>query len=279
MKKLVAIMFVAITAITLASCGSSYKVDGKFTAFEVSVHSNNAAMVTWVDVTIKDGKVESYYIDARQGKIVDGAQVWNEKTKKELKEDYGMAGKSAIGKEWYEQAETLEAYFLEKGPEKVTTNADGYIDNVTGVSVKDGGYTKLAKEALENAKKGVTTAFEVSVHSKNAAMITWVNVTVKSGKVTAYYIDARQGKIVDGAQVWNEKTKKELKEDYGMAGESAIGKEWYEQAETLEAFFLSDGPDKVTTNEGKYIDNVTGVSVKDGGYTTLAKAALKKVGK
>ena len=59
---------------------------------------------------------------------------------------------SEIGKEWFEQAEALEAFMLEKGPEAVTTK-DGYIDNVTGVSIKDGGYTALTKAAIALIKK------------------------------------------------------------------------------------------------------------------------------
>ncbi|VEU80776.1 LptM family lipoprotein [Haploplasma axanthum] len=302
MKKILGLFFVAITAVALVACGKKeYGVDGTFTAFEVGVNSG-AAQVTWVDVTIQKGKVAKYFIDARQGKIVEGKQVWNAETKKELQYGYRMHGQNDLSvedykkyladnnlKEWFEQAELLEKEFLAKGVENVNVK-DNYFENVTGVTIKDGSYTKLAKAALENAKKGVTIAFEVGVNS-GAAQVTWVDVTIEKGKVAKYFIDARQGKIVEGKQVWNAETKKELQYGYRMHGQNDLSvedykkyladnnlKEWFEQAELLEKEFLAKGVENVNVKDN-YFENVTGVTIKDGSYTKLAKAALAKVGK
>lgn len=84
------LFFIALAAFTLFGCNSSeYKVDGEFMAYEVSVHKD-AQMVTTVTVTIEDGEIAGYYIDARQGiRTVDETAgtyswAWNAKTKKEL---------------------------------------------------------------------------------------------------------------------------------------------------------------------------------------------------
>ena len=93
---------------------------------------------------------------------------------------------------------------------------------------------------------------------------------VEDGKVTKYFIDELQ----TTAGVWNEKTKKELKEDYGMKKASDIKKEWYEQAAAIEAFFLSDGPDKLELDDGGKIDNITDATMIGTSYKELAIKAL-----
>lgn len=153
MKKIITLIFVAVMSLTIVACGNKeYKVDGEFTAFEVS-YNREVPMITWVTVTIEKGKVAKYFIDAKQASVnAAGEFVWNAKSKKELKYDYNMKPVSEIGKEWFEQAEALEKFMLEKGVDAVTTK-DGVIDNVTGVSIKDGGYTALTKAAIALIKK------------------------------------------------------------------------------------------------------------------------------
>lgn|SRR5690554_2123909 len=284
MKKIFSVIALAIMSVILVSCGEKeFAVDGEFTAFELSLNYG-VPMYTTVKVEIEDGELKSYYIDARQGKVVEGKFIWNEKTKKELKEEYGMKPISEIDKEWYEQAEALEAFMLENGPDAVTVDGEGYIDNVTGVSVKDGGYTKLAKEALENAKANKVIAFEFGYTNQNGPQFTWVEVTTNDkGKVVEIFLDVVQSTSVKDEEgvvtgfTWNEKSKKELKEEYGMKIASAIDKEWYEQAAAIEAFILENGPDAVSVDENGYIDNITGVSMKDGSYTKVYKKALELI--
>lgn len=284
MKKIFSVIALAIMSVILVSCGEKeFAVDGEFTAFELSLNYG-VPMYTTVKVEIEDGELKSYYIDARQGEVVEGKFIWNEKTKKELKEEYGMKPISEIDKEWYEQAEALEAFMLENGPDAVTVDGEGYIDNVTGVSVKDGGYTKLAKEALENAKANKVIAFEFGYTNQNGPQFTWVEVTTNDkGKVVEIFLDVVQSTSVKDEEgvvtgfTWNEKSKKELKEEYGMKVVSAIDKEWYEQAAAIEAFILENGPDAVSVDENGYIDNITGVSMKDGSYTKVYKKALELI--
>ncbi|MFA6682736.1 MAG: hypothetical protein WCS12_00515, partial [Acholeplasmataceae bacterium] len=207
MKRFLIMFAVVFSVLALAACGKKeYAYDGKFTAFKADLNYG-APQLTWVEVTVEKGKVTKFYIDALQTK--DG--VWNAKTKKELKEEYGMKEVSEIGKEWYEQAEVIEAFFLSDGPDKLKLDKDGYIDGLAGATVIGSTYKELALDALDNAKKGIYTAFLADLNY-GAPQLTWVNVTYEGKKVKSFYIDALQTK--DG--VWNAKTKKELKEEYGM---------------------------------------------------------------
>jgi len=287
MKRFMSVFVIALLSIALLACGKKeFANDGTFLAFEESVH-DGAAMLTWVEVVVEDGKIKSFNIDALQGKIEDGKHVWNEKSKKELAYDYRMHDparsmseedykawlKDNNKLEWFEQANLIEEQFL--------ANGVGSIDGITGVTIVDGGYSRLAAKAVENAKAGIYTAFEESVHD-GAAMLTWVEITVNSkGKIESYNIDALQGKIEDGKHVWNEKSKKELAYDYRMHDPARSMSEadyktwlkennkleWFEQANLIEAHFLA--------NKAGSIDGITGVTIVDGGYSSIAKAAEK----
>lgn len=97
------------------------------------------------------------------------------------------------------------------------------------------------------------------------AYSTYTAVTFDSeGKVTSSIIDASQsninfdigGKITTDLSV-APITKVELGEDYGMKKASAIGKEWYEQADAFAAYAI-----------GKNVEEIKGFSVDEGGYPT-----------
>ncbi|MGD9760943.1 MAG: hypothetical protein AB7U52_00695 [Candidatus Izemoplasmatales bacterium] len=139
----------------------------------------------------------------------------------------------------------------------------------------------------EFAADGEFTAYLVGVHS-NAPMVTTVTVTIENDEIVGYYIDARQGvdtqtagtetpELTDDTwtYVWNVMTKKELGDDYGMVQFGGAIAEWYEQAALIEAYMLANGYDSVTTDEATVIDNVAGVTISDGGYTTLAAEAVQ----
>ncbi len=150
MKRFI-IMFVAVFAVfALASCGKKeYQYDGKFIAFETSLNYG-APQITWVEVTIEKGKVTKYFIDELQ--TTDG--VWNSKTKKELKEDYGMKEVSPIKKEWYEQAQVIEDFFLSDGPDKLPLDEKGDVDTdkLAGASMTADLYVRIANKALSYKK-------------------------------------------------------------------------------------------------------------------------------
>ena len=315
MKKVFALLFAVVAVLSLAACSEKeFKVDGEFTAFEPGV-SGNAQMVTTVTVKIEKGKIVSYYIDALQGKRTEVAGdpvtytfTWNEKTKKELGADYGMKdigpgyklvdgawvvdGKSQ--KEWFEQAALIEAKWLADGFDSVTT-LEGRIDNVAGVTIKDGSYTKLAKEAVELAKAG---KFQAIYTSGTDLYFASMNVDSK-GKVTNLVIDTLQSKIVDNVLVWNEKSKQELGADYGMkdigpgyklvdgawVADGKCDTEWNDQVAVISNYIMENGYVALKSVNGRgvsldgtsLVDGTSSVTIITDSYFTLVKDLFAKV--
>jgi len=279
MKKVFLLLMLAVATVTLFGCNSSeYKVDGEFLAYEVGIH-RNAPMVTTVTVTIEDGEVVGFNIDARQGKATrlagddeileieddEWAYSWNEKTKKELGNEYGMKAVSEIEKEWFEQAASIEAYMLENGVDSVETDDEDYITNVAGVSMKDGGYTELAAAALELAKEGKFQA----VYCSNDDLVIAHMIVDSKGNASDLVLDVLQGQPVDDTFEWRSKTKQELGFDYNMKSASEIDKEWFEQAEAIATYVLENGADSIQVNADGKISNITGASVRNSGYSQV----------
>jgi len=278
MKKVFLLLILAVATFTLFGCNSSeYKVDGEFLAYEVSIH-RNAPMVTMVSVTIEDGEVVAFNIDARQGRATqtEGADTedtsddawsysWNEKTKKELGDDYGMVENGGAIAEWDEQAALIEAYILENGTEAVEVDAEEVITNITGVTIKDGGYIALAAEALELAKEG---KFQAVYCSADDLVIATMMVDDK-GVASDLVLDVLQGKPAQDTFEWAPKSKQELGLDYGMKDASPISKEWYEQADAIAAYVFENGADSIQVDDTGHISNITGATVRNSGYSQV----------
>jgi len=141
MKKFIAILLVAMMALSLVACGekpaptpdptpsaSTYKTGlGMVTSMSGTDAEDEDPAKTQADVTVceatfdKDGKIVAISIDVVQAKATvdaDGVVTVAEdvKTKLELGDDYNMkkyANPAAVG-EWYEQAAALEAYCIGK---------------------------------------------------------------------------------------------------------------------------------------------------------------------
>lgn len=281
------LFFVAFAAFTLFGCNSSeYKVDGEFLAYEAQVHTNGTMMVTSVTVTIEKGKIVDFNIDARQSKKTQNPETlawtftWNEKTKKELGDAYGMVANGGAIAEWDVQAERIEAFWLENGVDSVTVK-DGVIDNVTGVTIKDGGYLALAKEAVELAKEGKFQAIYCSGTDLYSAHM----VVTPKGKVESLMLDTLQmnrASTTSGTFQWNLKTKQELGFDYKMhynasgaadmaayqAWLTANNKlEWFQQANLITDAIVANG---WTANAAENVP--AGVTITTTGYyAVLAK--------
>ncbi len=249
-----------------------------------------------VAVTVdNEGKIVQTVIDTAQtqigfskdGKILPDLNTVF-KTKQELKEEYGMGKASTIDKEWYEQANALAEYVAGKTVEEIKAIAvdeSGVateVDLVSSVTIKINPYKEAIEKAAANAQNlgagvsdklglGVTTTIS---KSKDAtadreglaqAYSTYSVATFDAdGKVTSSVIDASQanvsfdakGKIttdLTAAPI----TKVELGEDYGMKKASAIGKEWYEQADAFAAYVV-----------GKTVEGIKGIAVDESGYAT-----------
>ena len=249
-----------------------------------------------VAVTIdNEGKIVQTLIDtaqtkiefSKEGKILPDLNTVF-KSKQELKEEYGMIKASTIDKEWYEQANALAEYVEGKTVEEVkgiavdeagvTTEAD----LVSSVTIKINPYKEAIEKAVANAqnlgadasdKLGLGVVTTIS-KSKDAtadneglaqAYSTYTVATFDAdGKVTSSVIDASQanvnfdaaGKITTDLSV-APITKVELGEDYGMKKASAIGKEWYEQADAFAAYVV-----------GKTVEEIKGIAVDESGHAT-----------
>ncbi len=113
---------------------------------------------TQADVTMcaatfdENGVILSVYFDVAQCKVAFDAegQITTDltapfKTKKVLKDDYGMKGNSEIKKEWYEQAIALEEWMVGKN-----------VNDVLGVKVFERDANHKAVPDVEELKSSVT---------------------------------------------------------------------------------------------------------------------------
>ncbi|HHY99837.1 MAG TPA: hypothetical protein GYA03_01950 [Tissierellia bacterium] len=249
-----------------------------------------------VAVTVdNEGKIVQTVIDtaqtkiefSKEGKILPDLNTVF-KSKQELKEEYGMGKASSIDKEWYEQANALAEYVVGKTVEEVKgiavdeSGVPTEADLVSSVTIKIDPYKEAIEKAVANAKNlgakasdklglGVVTTIS---KSKDAtadaaglaqAYSTYVAATFdENGKVTSSIIDASQanvnfdatGKITTDLTV-APLTKVELGEGYGMKKASAIGKEWYEQADAFAAYVV-----------GKTVEEIKGIAVDESGHAT-----------
>ncbi|MFA7075556.1 MAG: hypothetical protein WC152_02685 [Candidatus Izemoplasmatales bacterium] len=301
MKKYLILFVALLTLVGVVGCNGKsttetpttvepreFAADGEFTAYLVEVYKN-APMVTTVTVTIENDEITGYYIDARQGKATEEGTTWtytfNEKTKKELGDDYGMVEYGNAIAEWDDQAAAIEAYWLANGYDSVTTNDDNYIDNVSGVTMKDGGYSTLAAEAVQLAKDGKMQAILCSADDLYIATMT----VDAEGNFSDLLLDVLQG-TPDGATfAFRDKTKQELGDEYGMKGSSsyvfadgawtegteASTLEWFEQANLITDYIEANGWNENlaaiaqrggTIDGTTLLDDLSGVTVRSQTY-------------
>ena len=310
MRKTATIFLFLLATVFLASCETeevrTYASDGIFLAYEASV-SRNAPQVTTVYVEIENDAIKGYYIDSRQGlRTGDGttespyAWTWNEKTKKELGADYNMIVNSDIDKEWFEQAAAIEAFWLENGIDAMTKDADGYIDNVTGASIRDA-YSAIAKQALANAVKGEFVSIYASGTDLYSATMTRCSCTVQGIETLKLDVLQSTRSQATGTFTWNAKTKQELGNDYGMkdvgnslsfanGAWSADGNksslEWFEQVNLITNYIITNGFDasmKPVADRSASLDGMTpidalaGATIRTSGYFATLKTLFSYV--
>ncbi|NCA99696.1 MAG: hypothetical protein EOM08_10285 [Clostridia bacterium] len=187
-------------------------------------------------------------------------------TKRELGDAYGMKKASPIGKEWWEQSDALEAYFVGKTVADIDTAArEGekniFVDLKTSSTFGPDHYVEALKKAVAAAEKATPTAatklgYGASINSaksanaaadKDGKFQSYNSMAIAaiddSGKVLDVWIDSvvhditfnAKGELTSDAKALGA-TKRELGDAYGMKKASAIGKEWWEQADALEAY-------------------------------------------
>ena len=252
--------------------------DGKIVACRIDVAQNK------MDVT--DGQVDT-------GKTF--------LTKVELGDDYNMVKYSDATHEWYEQAAAFEQYCIGKTADEIAgmetvVNEEGHtvttdetlyascsisIDQFQDAVVKacnddqaatftsDGTFTLgLAINTTAEDSTAATADEEgvVKMYSEFGAV-----VLDKDGKILAALTDAIQpqikidaaGEIGDDGKIYKG-TKRELTEDYGMRGRSAIGLEWFEQAKNFTDYCVGKTAAELRATETK----------EDGGHTVFVDETL-----
>ena len=269
--------------------------DGKIVACRIDVAQNKMAVA---------------------GGAVDAAKTFE--TKMELGDRYGMAGKvdndgNGVMKEWYEQTKAFEAYVVGKTVAEVeaieTKEANGHqiaVDQALldagcsmqitdfiaavvaackdeqGVSFKTAAEFTLGVAAKTSAADSVAATAEadgtVAMYTDFAAAV------VADGKIIAALNDAIQPKITINAagEITGKSykaTKRNLKEEYGMAPALNYGMDWNGDGKVLEWYLQSAEFSKYVV--GKSADEVANLATKEvegKGYVISADDALLNAG-
>jgi hypothetical protein len=315
MKKILSVFMLALLLFVVSGCTKekekerTYMADGVYMTWELSstdatllmpdgtnytdpegkTKSVKTPVLSTVKVYIYNDKVVKYEIDELQSKpyistargsstpnIDENGYVtgvtwkWNEMTKRELEYGYNMENASPQG-EWYIQAINLENYWLENG-EPVDDEA------LTSVTIHYDVYTKLAKQALENAKEGIIGAITDKEHYTYD--VTYVTAKVdKNGKISNVAIDAHlfgntnantynkdsNQYLVFG---WNPQTK------YESYGEMTGGKKWQDQIDTLVDYINENGwTGNIVSGNGT--DATKGLNIANKPVTALSTVTIQ----
>ena len=282
MKKVLALVMVLALALSFTACGGSAKkvktgiaIVSSYTTADATADAAGNAQVdsTVAAVTVDEsGKIVACKIDVAQNKVPVNADGTFDtsltfKSKQELGTDYGMTPASAIGKEWYEQADAFAAYVVGKTAAEVEAigvtgdhNAPDVADLAASCTMNVVDIKAAIVEACNNAQDlgasaddtlGLGLSTEMS-YSKlptadEAGLVqtdtTYAAVTYdKDGKITSTVLNCTQAKMdvtaegVVTARGDSIVPKQEQGDDYGMRAASAIGKEWNEQADAFAAY-------------------------------------------
>ncbi len=292
MKKLLALVLCLGLVSGCGATATKHSVGvGSVTSFKnanASADKDGSVQVntTFASVVLDgEGKIVEVDIDVAQntGKVaVDGNVEVSDQTptKSEKGDAYGMKPASPIGKEWFEQIEAFEAFLIGKNVDEVKaieTDDAGVPtseDLTSSVTIKVKDYVAAVVKAIENAKEvegavkvgaGSVTAMSGKAASADAegsvkAATDYAVVALDADNKVVYVdfdVAQNEGKVTVTGEVSateDTRTKTEKGADYGMAGASPIGKEWFEQAEALEAYLV-----------GKTVEEVAGFELNDKG--------------
>ena len=231
------------------------------------------------------------------------------KTKLEMGKDYGMRPTSAIGMEFdvqtenfanwtigktisdlYAQVDPSSGHGIPANPELSSSCTITCRSYVPAIENAYNNLTAVSYEIGDNISTGVAmSAGLLANYGKPSDQIGFeiAGTVVEDGVVVASAIDSVVWKTIvleDGNIELNPSSnlfyengnvisKKALRDKYGMGVVSPIGKEWYEQAEVIEAAAIgktADEIEKLVANEGDLVGATITLKVY---VQTLAKAA------
>ena len=152
MKKIVILLVVLLLSGCSFFQNPSNVVEPQMEKKGVSESVRNGDMYIKVEVTVLNDKITDVNIDEYGAKSFDGTMSGS---KKELGDSYNMKAYSEIGREWYEQIESLEDYIIQNGIDKIELDENGRVINtdlkaMCSISVNE--YLTLTKQAKENAE-------------------------------------------------------------------------------------------------------------------------------
>ncbi len=207
MKKIFSLLMAVAIAFGMTACGSSNnsKPNSDFN-YKVGVasltHTNNTygytegkngrGAVTTTNVAAvfdQNGKIVKISIDETEtnigfdgsGQLV-GYNPGEVKSKKELKDSYGMKGASGIGKEWYQQVESLEKWLVGKDVNALiggmtvdtntsnsnNTNSNNSRDAISDTNSKNSTMTNSNYSTIQNGgNSGTGLAGDVMMGAEN----------------------------------------------------------------------------------------------------------------
>jgi hypothetical protein len=204
-----------------------------------------------------------------------------------------MAVASGIGKDWFEQADALATYLKGKTMDEVLAVGMDDAKHATdaaltaSVTIKIDGYLAAVAKAMQNAQSvgakvgdklglGIVTDMHMSKAAtadaagtaQSYSFMTAVTYDAQ-GVVTSCILDGLQGTVAFDlkGQIVSDinaapQTKQELGDAYGMKKASAIGKEWFEQANAFAAYVV-----------GKNAEQIAGIKLTDDGKAADADLA------
>jgi major membrane immunogen (membrane-anchored lipoprotein) len=277
----------------LAGCGSSNKNDVNSAAGNnATTNSSNSANANAEAGTYKDGV---YFakgeVDASSGwqsimtlTVADGKITdveWNGISEKAPVDKityskdgkYGMKAAGAAS-EWYEQAEALDKFLIEKqDPSAITLDKEGKTDAVSGVSIHVGEFVDLTKAALAAGPVEVGPYKDGTYHAEGDSFSNgWkdtVDVVVAAGKI----VKANFSGVNEAGE---DKTQASIdgKYDIKAAGGQA---EWHEEAAKAEQYLVDnqDASALKFNDEGK-TDAISGVSISVKSFYDLTNKALEQ---
>jgi len=268
MKKNIAALMALLSLVAVVSISAQAKLkDGFYFAEETGFQSSG-----WKDQVV---------FEVKGGKIV--AADWNGINNKALADKkteaaagrYGMVKASKLGKEWHEQAVTVEKYLVSTQDTAFSkySSAEGYTDAIAGASMHVKGFFDLVKVAIAAGpvSKGTykkngwfyakAPAFDKSGYAATA-LITIVNGRIVSANWNALYKDGGDSKFV-----------RAVKGAYKMNAKQG---EWNVQAPRVEAALVkTQDPTKIAVKADGKTDAVSGVSVTINDFIAVATEALK----
>ena len=232
--------------------GRSVLADGIYFAQEGGFNEETGWKYT-VTLHAKDGRVVSAdwdgaHVDAGTGKKA-----------RSRSGEYGMDEKGGAIARWWEQAEAVEAWFIE-------TQETGMPDAISGATIGLEDFFALTQKAIEKGPVGygpyMDGVYRAEQESYNHNYKYFVELTVISGYVVAANWDAP---AKDGTK---SKQQASMDGEYGMVEKARAMAPWWEQARAVEEYFLK-------TQDTSQPDAISGATIGLDEFFTLAGEALE----